>query len=80
MIAPSAHGTISALSLQVALMDSVGEVYYVNNGGIQLLNHVKGMKFVPVPEYDIFADPARDEKAVEIALRPLVQDTPTALY
>lgn len=78
--APSAQGTIPALSLEVALMDSVGEVYYVHNGGIQLVNHVKGMKFIPVPAHDLFADPARDENAVEIALRPLVQGTPTALH
>lgn len=72
LVAPTAHGTIPALSLIVSIEDHNGNEYYLNFGGIQLVQWVKGSGFVDVPENELLADPERNRRAVEIALTPLL--------
>lgn len=70
--APSAYGTIPALSLVVVLKDRQENEYYANFGGIQLMQWVKGGDFVDVPENQLLADSERNRRSVEIALAPLL--------
>lgn len=76
--APSAYGTIPALSFRVSLEDRKGDDYYVNYGGIQLLRWVSGMKFKPVPINQLLSDSERNRRSVDIALGPLLGEEPAA--
>lgn len=69
---PSAYGTIPGLSLVVVLRNPQENEYYVNFGGIQLLQWVKGRDFVDVPQNQLLADSERNRRSVEIALAPLL--------
>ncbi len=69
-------GTISALSLIVPISNINHEVYYVGRGGIQLFAHYK-RGFVRIPKSEWFKNPARDEAAVNIAFRALLNPDPT---
>lgn len=65
------YGYVRSLSLGVRFVDAEGEVLYEGRGAIQLAEHLEGQRHVSVPESDLFADPAKDRQAVEIALKEL---------
>jgi hypothetical protein len=70
----SRSGTTPAVSLRVAI-EADGELFYRNQGGIEVV--VKpdggvGEGWNPIPRSELFRDPARNAKAVRIALEPLV--------
>jgi hypothetical protein len=67
-------GSIPALSLILPITGTDGEIYYVGRGGIQLFARFSLGRFEDVPESMWFAEPERDEKAVNVALRPLLKD------
>jgi hypothetical protein len=70
---PQAEGTIGALSLWVDLIDLEGAELYVNFGGIQVTSKLyPAMKFVEVPYQEFFAEEAKNVRAVNIALNPLL--------
>jgi hypothetical protein len=75
---PQARGTIAALSFWVQLIDFKGTEMYANFGGVQVISKLyPGVKFVDVPRQEILADEARNIRAVNIALNPLLgQPTP----
>lgn len=70
---PQAQGTIGALSLWIDLIELDGPELYVNFGGIQVTSKLyPGLKFVDIPSHDILVDQARNIRAVDIALNPLL--------
>jgi len=78
------EGTIAASSLELLLRDADGVVLYDGRGGIELVQQlsIKVQNSYPRTDYvqqfaerapsELFKDPARDERAVEVALRPLL--------
>ncbi len=73
-VASDYSGSIPALSLVLPITSTNGETYYVGRGGIQLFAHFSLGTFVNIPESMLFADLERDDKAVSVALRPLLKD------
>jgi hypothetical protein len=70
---PQAQGKVGALSLWVDLIDLDGPELYVNFGGIQVTSKLyPGMKVVDVPYLEFFAEEAKNVRAVNIALNPLL--------
>ncbi len=67
------QGRVSALSLQVELIAGANESAYQAFGGIQPLARVTGAGFMDVPEPELFSDAARDEKAVALALKGMLE-------
>jgi hypothetical protein len=69
-------GAVEALSLVVFVEDMQGEELYAHSGGIQVLEKVGGSPRdrTAVPEEEWFADRARNRKAVELALDPIVSE------
>jgi len=70
----SRSGTTPAVSLRVAI-EADGELFYRNQGGIEVV--VKpdggvGEGWNRIPRSELFRDPERNAKAVQIALEPLV--------
>ena len=76
MSAPSAYGTIPAISFRISLEDRKGDDYYVNYGGIQLLKWVSGMDFKTVPINQLLSDSERNRRGIDIALGPLLGEEP----
>jgi hypothetical protein len=68
LFSPSHYGYVQALSLRLRFVDGDGAYLYEGLGGIQLAEHLEGQRHVPVPQSDLFVDPAKDEQAVEVAL------------
>jgi hypothetical protein len=66
------QGTVGALSLFVALSDANDVDMYLNAGGIQVLSKLSGRNFTPVPRHELFANEARNQRAVDVALAPLL--------
>lgn len=66
------YGKTPALSFLVGLEDIDGRDLYVNQGGLQLYEKPHGRQFEPILPGELYADPVRNAKAVEIALRALV--------
>ena len=64
-------GVLNALSLAVHIVDADGEPLFNGTGGIQLAEKLASGHAVAVPQPELFADPATDVRAVEIALRAL---------
>jgi len=62
-------GQTEALSFAIVAEDANGHEIHRGMGGIQLVARLQGRRFVPVPPESLFADPSRDERAVELALR-----------
>lgn len=64
----SSHGRSEALSFAVFVEDADGKSIHQGFGGIQLLEKLEHGSFARVPREQLFADPARDERAVDLAL------------
>jgi len=77
LLGVSHSGTIPALSLLVILSDTADTDLYVNAGGIELLAKVSANGIVPVPREELFLDEERLDKAVRLALDPLLGRTGT---
>jgi hypothetical protein len=71
LFSPTNYGYVRSLSLVVRFVDGDGESLFEGRGGIQLAERLESERHVPVPEWQLFADPANDERAVEIALKAL---------
>jgi hypothetical protein len=71
LFGPDYFGSLKACSLTVQLLDIDGLQKFEGSGGIQLLQRLAGSQYVSVPESELFADPSKDVRAVEIALRAL---------
>ena len=66
------YGRTPALSFWVGLEDLTGRDLYVNQGGLQLYEKPRGRQFESIASGELYADPARNAKAVQLALRALV--------
>ncbi len=71
-------GTIDASSIRLIMMDKDKKTYYEKSGGIELLSRYLSdgafkADFEKKAPTELFQDRDRQEKAVEIALRPLAQ-------
>jgi len=75
MAAPSAYGTIAALSFRMHVASVYGELCYLGLGGIQLCSRVVGNEFVDVPSHEILVDSARNTRSVDIACQTLLSGT-----
>ena len=64
-------GVLNALSLAVHIVDAEGESLFDGTGGIQLAEKLSSGHAAAIPQPELFADPANDVRAVEIALRDL---------
>lgn len=83
---PAVTGSLGAISLHVGLLTPTGDVLYHHYGALQLLEYYEqssgasmfGMHehigYVPVSHDAILADPAREERAIALALDPLLLD------
>lgn len=70
--AGSPDGTLDALSFVVDIVDPAGAPLYSGAGGIEVLRKLAGREFVLVPRQELFKDDGRNEKAVKLALDPLL--------
>jgi len=61
------RGATRALSFGVLLEDVDGKVLHIGFGGIQLAERVERQRFVSVSPELLFADPALDERALDLA-------------
>jgi len=83
MTGTSVVGTVPALSLVVRLSDAGGKVLYTAAGGLQVLGYARSdihsllvtVKQLDVDPKSIMADPARDARALSLALDPLLLGT-----
>ena len=74
LMGASHSGHVPALSLWVELAALDGRDLYEYGGGIQVLEKVGALgKPVPVQRAELFKDQKRNEKAVSIALKPLLE-------
>jgi hypothetical protein len=71
-------GHLSGISLQVSIIDPVGEVVLEGMGGIQLVERLSAGKPLRLAQSEIFADPSRDARAAGIAFTTLAAPTNTA--
>jgi hypothetical protein len=71
----NSRGSVGALSLVVALADINGIEMYGNAGGLQALSTLSRNRFVEVPRAELLTDEARNRRAVNIALNPLIGKT-----
>lgn len=73
---PEVTGSLTALSLQVLLATPNGEDLYSNSAGLQLLEYFDtsggGINYVPVAEGSIMTDPLREQRALSMALDPML--------
>lgn len=69
----SYEGEMGALSLEVTIADAAGGTLFAGTGGIQVAMRVWRGKLEPVPEAELFSNPTKDARAVEIAFAPLVK-------
>ena len=65
--APQATGTIGALSLWVRVEAPDAQPLFEEAGGLQLTQHVRGTKFIPVAPQDLLADEKVNRHAIELA-------------
>jgi hypothetical protein len=63
------QGTVKALTFGVVVQDVDGTIRYSGWGGIQLIERIEGDRFVTVPPGELFADPSRDLRAVDLSLK-----------
>ena len=73
-------GALSAISLEVQIIDPAGESLFEGIGGIQLTGHFNPAGRERVAESELFADPARDTRAIDIAFAPLVAPVPATRH
>jgi hypothetical protein len=71
-------GHLGGISLQVSIIDPVGEVVLEGIGGIQLVERLSAGKAIRLAQSEIFADPSRDARAAGIAFTTLAAPTNTA--
>ncbi len=71
MSAPSAYGTLPALSFGLVITSLYDEPCYIGYGGIQLCSRVHGNSFINVPVYELLADPEKNAQGVDIACHGL---------
>ena len=64
----STRGTTKALSFGLVVEDADGAALHAGLGGIGLTERLERDRFVRVPPEELFADPARDRRAVDRAL------------
>lgn len=73
MAAPSAYGTIPALSFRMHMTSVYGDLCYFGVGGIQLCSRVARGQFVDVPMHELLTDSARNVRSVDIACQNLLE-------
>ncbi len=70
------HGWITALSLWVSILDFDDQEVFFNTGGIQPIFQIEMGVFddelKPVPEAQLLTDPARNQKAIDVCLEPVL--------
>lgn len=83
---PAVAGSLGALSLHVGMLTPMGEVLYHRYGGLQLVEYYEqssgasmfglpeNIGYVPVRQDAILTDPAREQRAIALALDPLLLD------
>jgi hypothetical protein len=83
---PAVTGSLQALSLHVGMLTPAGEVLYDRYGALQLLEYYEESSgasafglpehigYVPVSPDAILTDPAREQRAIALALDPLLLD------
>jgi hypothetical protein len=83
---PAVTGSLGALSLHVGVLTPMGEVLYHRYGALQLLEYFgqssgasmfglpENVRYVPVRPDAILTDPAREQRAIALALDPLLLD------
>lgn len=83
---PAVTGSLQALSLHVGMLTPTGDVLYHGYGALQLLEYYEessgaaafGLSehigYVPVSPDAILTDPAREQRAIALALDPLLLD------
>jgi hypothetical protein len=64
-------GSLRALSVDVQFIDPAGESLFEGVGGIQLADRFNPAGPEPFAESELFSDPAKDTRAIDIALAPL---------
>ena len=69
-------GGLGALSLKVQIIDPTGELLFEGFGGIQLMEHYNPAGNEPLADADLFSDPAKDTRAIDVALAPLASPPP----
>lgn len=73
---PDVSGSLMALSLQVLLATPNGDGLYSMSAGLQLLEYFDAdgsdVRFLPVAEDSILTDPMREQRALSIALDPML--------
>jgi hypothetical protein len=67
----SMGGRVAAISLELRILDPAGVVLFEGAGGIQLTEHEESGRRAVLPASRLFADPAADLRAVDVALGPL---------
>jgi hypothetical protein len=75
MAAPSAYGTIPALSFRMHISNVYGELCYYGFGGIQLCSRIARGDFVDVPMHEMLTDSARNIRSVDIACQALLKES-----
>lgn len=65
------HGDLSAISLKLRILGDAGQVLFEGIGGIQLTSHLAHGRTEALPEPALFADPANDAVAIDVALGTL---------
>ena len=71
LMAPSAYGTMPALSFRLVITDLYGEPCFLGFGGIQLCSRLSGMSFVDVPAYELLTDQEKNIRSVDLACQNL---------
>jgi hypothetical protein len=69
-------GSLRAISLEVQIIDPEGEPLFEGAGGIQLTENFNPAGPEPLAESELFSDPAKDTRAIDIAFAPLVAPPP----
>ncbi len=70
-------GELQALSLVVRIIDPAGELVFEGSGGIQLTERFPGGGQRPLAESELFSDPGKDTRAIDIAVADLAPPAAT---
>ncbi|HEY1491565.1 MAG TPA: hypothetical protein VGF35_02970, partial [Steroidobacteraceae bacterium] len=73
-------GRLTAASLELRLLDPAGVSLLEGIGGIELTELVEGGRPMHLTANHLFSDPARDSRAVDIALAPLAPPAPAVAH
>jgi hypothetical protein len=69
-------GIAPALTLLVTVESAGGQALYRNEGGLQLIAHIRGKQIVPLPSSAWLREPRSVGWAVELAVWPLLTSSP----